>query len=129
MKKLVSVLLLVVLLMTTLIPAIAQAEESAVERTTRLLTSYTWYQDGYNYLYLTNSKSIYPNFRWRTSIHLPNSDLVVTGDATGKVYIVDFGSSSGTSCPGEISFSADEKTMLICVVSGDLYGVFKYIRY
>lgn len=128
MKRLVSLLLVLLLLCSSF--CTAAAEESPVEKAQRLLTNYTWSRAAYNYLYLTNSKDIYPNFRWLSSIHLPDSNLVLTGDGTGKVYLVNFDDNDlGTSCPGEISFSADEKTMLIAVVSGDLYGVFVYQRW
>ena len=126
MKKFVSVLLLITILCG--IFCTAQAEETPVEKAQRLLTNYTWSQTYYNYLYLNNSKSIYPNFRWVTSINLKQSGFVLTGDGTGKVYLVNTTENLGTSCPGEVSFSADEKTMLIAVVSGDLYGVFIYQR-
>ena len=123
MKRLIVSLFVLALLISTTTMA-----ETGARRYEKLFTDYTWRQVDYSYTYHNNSSSIYPNFRYLYTIHLPSDSIIITEDEVGNTYITYTGSSSGVYCVGELSISVDEKTIVIDCISGELHGVFIYKR-
>ena len=124
MKKYLALLIALICLLS----CISAFAETGAARYESLLTNYAWVLADYSYTYHNGSKDIYPNFKWLSSIHLPQDGVYITEDETGNTFITYTASSLGVYCVGELSISADEKTIIVDCISGELHGVFVYQR-
>lgn len=123
MKKAVALILTLVVVFSIYSVCFA---ESAVEKYTKLLTDYTWNLKTFGG---TSQARYFPGFNlYMKSVHLPSSDIVVTGDESGAVYIIYHQSDYSNTAIGQITFSADYNTMMVVVDNAFSNTYFVYTR-
>lgn len=104
MKKLLTLLLLLTMLLSVAAPAFAASDK--LTHFTMLLSAYTWKLENYS-----TSKYFYNV----SEVHLPSDNLYLTEDAAGQIYLIARG------LAGIVTFSADEETMVVLLLSADAY--------
>ena len=105
MKKLLTLLLLLTMLLSVAAPAFAASDK--LTHFTMLLSEYTW-----KLQYFSANKY----FHSVSELQLPNDKLLLTEDATGQIYLIHVYGYTGI-----VTFSADEETMVVLLLYTEAY--------
>ena len=106
MKKLLTLLLLLTMLLSVAAPAFAASDK--LTHFTMLLSAYTWKLEDYS-----TSKYFYNV----SEVQLPSDNLYLTEDAAGQIYLIHV----ERGLAGIVTFSADEETMVVLLLSANAY--------
>lgn len=137
MKKLLFVLSVVfVLLISTCVYG-----ENNLEYYTKLLTDYSWSLDEYYYVYqqAIGSGNL-PNFEYVKQIQLPDERVTLSGDDSGRLFLVVIPSNDysnlksiddfigGRPYLAEVSFNSTQDIMILSVNGYCFNSFYKYVR-